>query len=169
MNFDSKERGFAIEVEPITNLSDVRKLSDEERIDLSEVVKKFAFGTNDYYLSRIDWDDPNDPGYQTFVKLIDFYNKGLISPERITTPNPHPAFWAGQAVFHQSWQGGLAIANNPEKSQIAPNADYLILPEQHTTWSLPGGLGISTYTDFPKVLITFYFHTSSCLFALSIW
>lgn len=101
------------------------------------------------------FDDPKDPGFQAFVQLIAFYNKGLISPERITSPNPHPAFWAGQAVFHQSWQGGLAIANNPEKSEIAPNADYLLLPEEHYTWSLPGGIGISTYTDYPEAAMQF--------------
>ncbi len=103
------------------------------------------------------WDDPQDPGYQAFVKLIDFYNKGLISPERITSANPHPAFWAGQAVFHQSWQGGLAIANNPEKSQIAPNADYLLLPEKHFTWSLPGGIAISAYTEYPELVARHFF------------
>jgi len=101
------------------------------------------------------FDDPQDPGYQMFIKLIDFYKKGLISPERITSPNPHPAFWAGQAVFHQSWQGGLAIANNPEKSKIAPNADYLLLPDQHFTWSLPGGIGISAYTKSPEAVVKF--------------
>lgn len=101
------------------------------------------------------FDDPQDPGYQTFVKLIDFYNKGLISPERITSPNPHPAFWAGQAVFHQSWQGGLAVANDPEKSKVAPNADYLLLPEKHFTWSLPGGIGISVYTEYPEAAMKF--------------
>ncbi|GAK56544.1 extracellular solute-binding protein family 1 [Candidatus Vecturithrix granuli] len=101
------------------------------------------------------FDDPNDPGFQTFVKLIEYYNKGLISPERITSPNPHPAFWAGQAVFHQSWQGGLAIANDPEKSKVAPNADYWLLPEQHFTWSLPGGIGISIYTELPEAAMKF--------------
>ncbi len=101
------------------------------------------------------FDNPDDPGYQTFLKLIEFYNKGLISPERITSPNPHPAFWAGQTVFHQSWQGGLAIANDPEKSKVAPNADYWLLPEQHFTWSLPGAIGISIYTEFPEAAMKF--------------
>lgn len=94
--------------------------------------------------------DPDDPGYKSFAMLIDFYNKGLISPERVASPNPHPAFWAGQAAFHQAWQGSLAIANNPEKSKIAPNADYLLLPDKHFTWSLPAGLGISSYSKYPK-------------------
>ena len=96
------------------------------------------------------FDEASDPGYRAFTMLIDWYEKGLISPERVSSPNPHPAFWAGQAVFHQAWQGSLGIANNPEKSKIAPNADYLLLPEKHFTWSLPAGLGISTYTDYPK-------------------
>ncbi len=93
---------------------------------------------------------PDDPGYKSFAMLIDFYNKGLISPERVSSPNPHPAFWAGQAAFHQAWQGSLAIANNPEQSKIAPNADYLLLPDKHFTWSLPAGLGISSYSKYPK-------------------
>ncbi len=101
------------------------------------------------------FDKPSDPGYKAFAMLIDFYEKGLISPERVASPNPHPAFWAGQAVFHQAWQGSLAIANDPAKSKIAPNADYLLLPEKHFTWSLPGGLGISAYTKYPKAVEEF--------------
>ena len=36
-------------------------LSDAERVKLKEVAKKFAFRTNDYYVSLIDWKDRNDP------------------------------------------------------------------------------------------------------------
>ncbi|MEW5814749.1 MAG: extracellular solute-binding protein [Spirochaetota bacterium] len=96
------------------------------------------------------FDKPDDPGYRAFVKLIDYYKKGLISPERVSSPNPHPAFWAGQSVFHQAWQGSLAVANDKEKSKVAPNADYLLLPDKHFTWSLPAGLGVSSYTKYSK-------------------
>ncbi|RKX76902.1 MAG: hypothetical protein DRP87_10650 [Spirochaetes bacterium] len=96
------------------------------------------------------FDKASDPGYRAFVKLIDYYKKGLISPERVSSPNPHPAFWAAQSVFHQAWQGSLTIANDPERSKVAPNADYLLLPEKHFTWSLPAGLGISSFTRYPK-------------------
>jgi len=101
------------------------------------------------------FDDPSDPGYGAFLQLIRYFEEGLISPERLTSPNAHPSFWAGQAAFHQAWQGSLAIANNPEKSKIAPNADYLLLPDQHYTWSLPAGLGISAYTDYPQAALMF--------------
>lgn len=101
------------------------------------------------------FDDPSDPAYDSYKRLIKWFKMGLISPERLTSPNAHPSFWAGQAAFHQAWQGSLAIANNPEKSKVAPNADYLLLPEKHFTWSLPAGLAISRYSDYPKASLSF--------------
>ncbi|MFC1563350.1 KamA family radical SAM protein [candidate division KSB1 bacterium] len=45
----------------ITRLEKVGELSRFEREDLKEVTKHFAFRSNDYYQSLIDWDDPEDP------------------------------------------------------------------------------------------------------------
>ncbi len=104
---------------------------------------------------RPTFDNPADPAYGAYKRLIKWFKMGLISPERLTSPNAHPSFWAGQAAFHQAWQGSLAIANNPEKSKVAPNADYLLLPEQHFTWSLPAGLAISSYSKYPKAALSF--------------
>ncbi len=98
---------------------------------------------------------PDSIGYKAYARLIRWYREGLISPERLTSPNPHPSFWAGQAVFHQAWQGSLAIANNPKKSKVAPNATYLLLPEKHYTWGLPAGLAVSKYTKYPKASLEF--------------
>lgn len=105
------------------------------------------------------FDNPSDPAYDAFIQVLGFYEQGLISPERLSSPNPHPSFWAGQAAFHQAWQGGLGLANDPETSQVAPHADYLLLPEEHTTWLLPAGLTVSAYTDYPEAamqLIEFF-------------
>lgn len=99
--------------------------------------------------------DKSSPGYQAFDTLVRFYKEGLISPERLTSQNPHPQFWAGQAEFHQAWQGSLSISNDPKQSKVAPNADYLLLPGKHFTWSLPGGAGISAYTKAPKAAAKF--------------
>ena len=98
---------------------------------------------------------PDSPGYKAYARLIKWYREGLISPERLTSPNPHPSFWAGQALFHQAWQGSLAISNNPKKSKVAPNAGYLLLPEKHYTWGLPAGLAVSKYTKYPKASLKF--------------
>jgi lysine 2,3-aminomutase len=41
--------------------SEGRELSEEECAELKWVAEKFAFRSNDYYLSLIDWNDPDDP------------------------------------------------------------------------------------------------------------
>lgn len=105
------------------------------------------------------FDDPSDPAYAAFEQVLGWFDQGFISPERLNSPNPHPSFWAGQAAFHQAWQGGLSIANDPESSEVAPNADYLLLPEEHNTWLLPAGLTVSAFTDYPEAameLIEFF-------------
>lgn len=45
----------------ITRLDQLKHLSETERGRLQDVCDKFAFRTNEYYLSLIDWNDPNDP------------------------------------------------------------------------------------------------------------
>lgn len=45
----------------LTRVDQIEQLSRRERSALKEVGERFAFRTNDYYLSLIDWDDPNDP------------------------------------------------------------------------------------------------------------
>lgn len=46
---------------PLTNVDQIEQLSDTERNALAEVARRFVFQSNDYYLSLIDWSDPNDP------------------------------------------------------------------------------------------------------------
>jgi lysine 2,3-aminomutase len=45
----------------LTKLEQVPELSERERIQLREVSKRFAFRSNEYYQSLIDWSDPADP------------------------------------------------------------------------------------------------------------
>jgi len=45
----------------ITSIEDLPGIPGNERKRLAEVTKKFAFRTNEYYASLIDWDDPEDP------------------------------------------------------------------------------------------------------------
>lgn len=44
-----------------TRIEQLEHLSEAERAQLDKVTAQFAFRGNDYYLSLIDWDDPNDP------------------------------------------------------------------------------------------------------------
>ncbi len=43
------------------NLKDVEALSVDQQESLQEVTEKYRFRSNDYYLSLINWDDPDDP------------------------------------------------------------------------------------------------------------
>jgi len=45
----------------ITKIEQLERLSQNERNQLRQVVEKFSFRSNEYYLSLIDWDDPEDP------------------------------------------------------------------------------------------------------------
>jgi lysine 2,3-aminomutase len=45
----------------LTALSEIAELDEQQRSELDPVVEKFAFRTNDYYQSLINWDDPHDP------------------------------------------------------------------------------------------------------------
>jgi KamA family protein len=45
----------------LTRIEQLEQLSEEERKHLQEVTNTFPFRSNDYYLSLIDWDDPDDP------------------------------------------------------------------------------------------------------------
>lgn len=45
----------------ITDIDRIPQIPKEEREKLKQITDKFVFRVNDYYLSLIDWEDPNDP------------------------------------------------------------------------------------------------------------
>jgi len=51
----------AIKSKYVTKIEQLEQLSEQERAELKEVAGKFDFRVNDYYLSLIDWDNPDDP------------------------------------------------------------------------------------------------------------
>lgn len=44
-----------------TKISQLEQLKPSERAELEQVAEKFSFRCNDYYLSLIHWEDPDDP------------------------------------------------------------------------------------------------------------
>lgn len=45
----------------LTRIEQLGQLSEQERTKLKKVAEMFPFRCNDYYLSLINWDDPDDP------------------------------------------------------------------------------------------------------------
>jgi multiple sugar transport system substrate-binding protein len=88
--------------------------------------------------------DEGSKAREAMEMLLGFYADGLVSPEIIASgTTPHEVFWSGTGTFHQAFQGSLAIGNNPDASQQAPNVSYLLMPEAGYTWSFPAALGIA--------------------------
>ena len=80
--------------------------------------------------------------------LVTWVEEELISPGIVSNETTqHANFWAGNAVFHQGWQGSASAGNNPETSAQAPDVEYLLLPEEHYTWSFPAALGIGNGSE----------------------
>ena len=50
-----------MEIKYLNKLSQVKQIPPKERKKLEAVEKKYCFRTNTYYLSLINWDDPDDP------------------------------------------------------------------------------------------------------------
>ncbi len=55
----------------VTQIRQVDGLSAAEQERLLPVAEKFAFRTNDYFLSLIDWDDPDDPIRRTVIPDVE--------------------------------------------------------------------------------------------------
>ena len=45
----------------LTKIEQIEQLSTTEKTELKKITEKFAFRSNDYYLSLINWNDPDDP------------------------------------------------------------------------------------------------------------
>ncbi|WP_054950534.1 KamA family radical SAM protein [Numidum massiliense] len=58
----------------ITNIDRITQIPEEEREKLKPITDKFVFRVNDYYLSLIDWDDPQDP-----IRKLVIPNTGELS------------------------------------------------------------------------------------------
>lgn len=91
--------------------------------------------------------DPDSGGRQAMRLLLEWYHDELISPEMLSRDTPHDVFLAGTGTLHQSWQGALAVMNNPETSQQAPNVKYMMMPDQHFTYAGDAGLGVSVFSE----------------------
>jgi len=53
------------------DINDLGRLKDSEKKQLKPVADKYAFRANDYYLSLINWEDPNDPIRKIVIPNID--------------------------------------------------------------------------------------------------
>ena len=90
---------------------------------------------------------PNSPGRAAMKTLVGFFaTDKLITPDLLTKVTPHDVFMGGLGVFHQAWQGSLAVMNNGKISKQAPDVRYMLMPDKHFTWSLDAAIGLSRFS-----------------------
>ncbi|MBC7812998.1 MAG: extracellular solute-binding protein [Burkholderiales bacterium] len=92
--------------------------------------------------------DEGSKAREAMSMLLSFYSEELVSPDIIASgTTPHDAFWSGTGTLHQAFQGSVAVGNNPDVSQQAPNVAYMLMPEEGFTWSFPAAMGIGAGSE----------------------
>lgn len=92
--------------------------------------------------------DEGSQAREAMARLLTWGTEELLSPSLISGEiSNHDNWWAGNAVFHQGWQGSVVVGNNPDISAHAPNVEYLLLPEDGATWSFPAAVGIGAGSE----------------------
>lgn len=87
--------------------------------------------------------DEGSAAREAMSLLLSYFEDEFISPEILAgSINQHALFWSGTGVFHQGWQGSMAVGNNAEVSQQAPDVTYMRLPDVGNTWSFPAAIGV---------------------------
>ncbi len=65
----------------LTKIEQLEQLSEKEKSELKKVIEKFAFRCSDYYLSLIDWSDPDDPIHRIIIpRLEELHEWGRLDP-----------------------------------------------------------------------------------------
>jgi len=91
----------------ITKLSNIKEMNERERLRLGMVTDRFAFRTNEYYLSLIDWEDPDDPIRRIVVPDID-----ELEPWGELDASSESEYKRAQALEHKYSSVGLLLVSD---------------------------------------------------------
>jgi lysine 2,3-aminomutase len=65
----------------LTKIEQINQLSRQEKTELQKVTEQFVFRSNDYYLSLVDWNDPDDPIRKIVIPHVQELEKwGRLDP-----------------------------------------------------------------------------------------
>jgi len=114
----------------LTKLEQIEQLSEQERTELKKVTDRFAFRCNDYYLSLIDWNDPDDPIRKIIIPhLQELEEWGRLDPSDEKTYTIMPG------LEHKYHSTALLLVSNVcdgicrfcfrKRVFIEPQSDYL--------------------------------------------
>lgn len=137
-----------------TDIADLSQLPEDEREALREVTERYSFRVNDYYLSLINWDDPNDPIRKIVIPEIHELSAwGALDPSNearnYVAPGCQHKYHHTALILVNEICGGycrfcfrkrIFTEENEEVSRdIRPALDYIISQPQITNVLLTGG------------------------------
>ncbi len=94
-------------VQYVTSLEQVAGLTPAERDQLRNVSKRFAFRSNTYYLSLIDWNDPEDP-----IRRIIIPDHHELDPWGILDASCEGMYTVAPGLEHKYQFTAVLLANN---------------------------------------------------------
>lgn len=91
----------------LTRIEQLEQLSEQERNRLKEVTGRFAFRCNDYYLSLIDWNDPDDP-----IRTIIIPNSQELEQWGRLDPSDEASYTIIPGLEHKYHSTALLLVSN---------------------------------------------------------
>lgn len=85
----------------------MEELSHAQRDELREVAARFAFRSNNYYLSLINWDDPDDP-----IRRMVIPDKAELEPWGRLDPSDEQAYTVMTGLEHKYDSTALLLLSN---------------------------------------------------------
>jgi len=90
----------------VRDIEEVKGLSREEKRDLKKVTERYAFHSNEYYLSLIDWEDPEDP-----IRKIIIPTEEEIGTEGTLDPSNEKSFTMARGLEHKYGPTALMLVS----------------------------------------------------------
>ena len=133
-----------------TDVEELKQLSAEERAKLKKVTEKFPWRANEYYLSLIDWDDPNDPIRRIVVPHIDELEEwGQLDP------SDEQRYTVMPGVEHKYHSTALLLVSNVCDGICRYCFRKRVFSTREVVQDLPGALEyISSHREVTNVLLT---------------
>ncbi|PLX42780.1 MAG: KamA family radical SAM protein [Deltaproteobacteria bacterium] len=94
-------------ISKLSKVSQVVDMSNKIRSSLLAVEKKYAFLSNEYYLSLIDWDDPDDP-----IRRIAIPSEAELRPWGKLDASSEHDYVAAPGLEHKYTDTALLLVNN---------------------------------------------------------
>ncbi|PLX40998.1 MAG: KamA family radical SAM protein, partial [Deltaproteobacteria bacterium] len=94
-------------ISKLSNVTQVADMTDKMRSTLLAVERKYAFLSNEYYISLIDWDDPDDP-----IRRIAIPSEAELRPWGKLDASSEHDYVAAQGCEHKYTDTALLLVNN---------------------------------------------------------